>query len=317
MVGGAAGHNKDLLQAPDVIFAQAQLFEAHAPVFEAGRDGLAHRLRLLHDLLEHKVGIAALFRGAHVPVDKAVLLFHRLAQGVIDLDLPGADHSHLAVLHVGHVPGVFDDGGDVRGDEFAVLPIAQQQRRVLAGRNEAVRQILAQNPQGIGPFDAVQHRVDRRHDVSAVLKIKILQKLSHDLRVRVGAEVYPLGDKEFLDLQVVFNDPVVNHRDLPVLAQMGMGVDVIRLAVGGPAGVSDTHPALQSLPAVHKGAEHLEPALGLSQLQALLLRQYRDARRVIAPVFQPLQSVKQYRCRLLCTGIAHNSAHGVSPSCLQ
>ena len=78
--------------------------------------------------------------------------------------------------------------------------------------------------------------------------------------------MYPLGDEKFLDLQIVFNDPVVNHRDLPVLAQMGMGIDIIWLAVGGPAGVADAHPALQRLSAVHKGAEHLEPALGLSQL---------------------------------------------------
>ena len=60
----------------------------------------------------------------------------------------------------------------------------------------------------------------------------------------------------------------MHHRNLAVLTQMGVGVDVIRFAVGGPAGVPDSHTALQRSAPVHKGTEHLKSPFGLFHLQA-------------------------------------------------
>ena len=48
--------------------------------------------------------------------------------------------------------------------------------------------------------------------------------------------------------QVVFNDAVVDQSNAAVLADVGMGVDVVGLPVGGPAGVPDTQGSLQVRP---------------------------------------------------------------------
>ena len=216
------------------------------------------------------MGVAALFRGAHVPVDEAVLLLHRAAQGVVDPDAVGAHHRHFPVLHVGDLPGVLDDGGDVRCDEAAALAVAQQQRRVLAHGDEGVGQVGAEDAQGIGALDAVQHAVDRLHDVAG-LPIVVGQQLRHHLRICLGAEGDALADQIFLDLHIVFDDAVVHHRDAAVLAEVGVGVHVVGLPVGGPAGVPDADTAFHRLAAVHQSAEDLQPPLGLFHLQALLV----------------------------------------------
>ena len=130
------------------------------------------------------MGIASLFGGAHIPVHKAVFLLHLSAQGVKDGDGACLDKSDLSILHIGNIPGVLDDGGNVRGDEAAALAIAKQKGRVLAGGNEAVGHVCAQDAQGVCSFDSVQHPVHSAHHVPGLFII-VLKKLGNDLRVRL------------------------------------------------------------------------------------------------------------------------------------
>ena len=106
MVAGAAGHDADASDVPDVSVGHGQVAEYHAAVPDASGDGAAHRRRLLIDLLEHEVVIAALFRGVHVPVDVVMLLVDGAAALVVDADALRRDDGQLAVVHVHHVAGM-------------------------------------------------------------------------------------------------------------------------------------------------------------------------------------------------------------------
>ena len=79
--------------------------------------------------------------------------------------------------------------------------------------------------------------------------------------------MYALVEQLLLQLDVVFDDAVVDHGDAAALADMGVGVDVVGLPVGGPAGVADAHVARQIRPVVGQIAEHLQPARGLLHRQ--------------------------------------------------
>ncbi len=51
----------------------------------------------------------------------ADLLLHRLEQGVVHLGPMGGKHGHFPILQIAHLPGVLDDGGDVRGQQVEAL----------------------------------------------------------------------------------------------------------------------------------------------------------------------------------------------------
>ena len=164
-------------------------------------------------------------------------------------------------------------------------------------------------PRAQDPAHGLQH--------AAALLIVDLQQLGHHLAVGLRGEFHPLAQQVFLDLLVVLDDAVVDQGHLAALAHMGMGVDVVGLAVGGPAGVADAQVPVEVRPVMAELPQRLQPALALADLQSQLLRPHSDAGGVIAPVLHPIQTIQQDGGGLLV--LAHesdNSAHSiVYPPC--
>ena len=115
-----------------------------------------------------------------------------------------------------------------------------------------------------------------------------------------------------LQLREILDDAVVYQGDASALAHMGVGVDVVGLAVGGPAGVADAQGAGQIRAVMGQVLQHLQAALGLLHLHPLRAA-HGDACGVIAPVFQPLQSVQQNGRGLLLAYISYDSTHIIFP----
>ena len=267
----------------DVLVIQAEAVQYDLPVPQAGEDGPAQGLRLLHDLLEHEVLIAALFRCGDLPVHMGALLLHRLEQGVVYLDRAGGEHGHLSVIQIAYLPGMLDDGSDVRGQQVEALSISQHQGGVLSHRHQLIRLVGTYDPKGVRPLDAVEHLGDRVQQVAVVV---ILQQLGHHLGVCLRGEGHPLGLQKLLQLGVVFDDPVVDHGDPPGLAHLGVGVHVVGRAVGSPAGMSHAHGAGDQRASVGQVVQNLEAALGLYDLEPLLLVIDRQSGGVVSPVLQ-------------------------------
>ena len=87
---------------------------------------------------------------------------------------------------------------------------------------------------------------------------------------------------------------------------MRVGVDLVRLAVRGPAGVTDAQRRLGVAPELV--AQVLHPAGRLGHLETAAVH-YREARRVVAAVLQPVQPLDKDRCRVPLANVANDAAH--------
>ena len=116
---GAAAHQMDLSRARQLVLGKIELGQIDGAGFEGdtSAQGVGDGLRLLVDLLQHEVPVAALLRGHGVPRDPFCGPFQRPRVGIEDAEAVGPDLGDFAVLQKGHVPGVLQQRGDVRGDE--------------------------------------------------------------------------------------------------------------------------------------------------------------------------------------------------------
>ena len=160
----------------------------------------------------------------------------------------------------------------------------------------------------------MQHHVDRIRDGVRLRQAEaVFEQLGHDLAVGLRDEFHALFLKEGANFEIVFDDPVVNQRNLAVLAQMGVGVDVVRLAVRSPAGVPDAERAGQERAMLRFFFEIGETSFAFFHMQHAV-RCDADARRVIAAVFQTAKAVQQNGRRLFAADISNDSTHNKKAS---
>ncbi len=67
----------------------------------------------------------------------------------------------------------------------------------------------------------------------------LLNQVGQNLGVGFGAEDVPFFGQNIAQGFVVFDDAVMDDRQLTLAVGVRVGVGVVRLAVGGPAGVGD------------------------------------------------------------------------------
>ena len=123
-----------------------------------------------------------------------------------------------------------------------------------------LRLVNAQYAQRVSALDAAQN-AEHRFKRIAALGIVERNELAYHLGVGIGDEFIAVGYKKIAQLNIVFDYAVVNNGDLAVAAEMGMGIDVVRLAVRCPACVADAYGALYAFAALYHIPEHLQAAL--------------------------------------------------------
>ena len=64
--------------------------------------------------------------------------------------LAGREHGHFVVVEVDDLGGVLDDGAGIGGDDVFVLAHADDQRAALAGNDQGVGLILADDGDAVG-----------------------------------------------------------------------------------------------------------------------------------------------------------------------
>jgi hypothetical protein len=132
-----------------------------------------------------------------------------------------------------------------------------------------------------------------------------------NLGVGVAAELLAGGLELTAQRGVVLDDAVVDDGDLAVGIAVRMGIAVGGPAVGGPAGVTETGltgqdvgiRALEDLTEVGQAARlavHAHPAAAVQQ---------RDAGRVIAAIFHPVQCIDHDAAGRTLPYVADDSAH--------
>ncbi len=121
-----------------------------------------------------------------------------------------------------------------------------------------------------------------------------------------------LGGEFALQVEIVFDDAVVNHDDAARAIPMRMGVFFRRPSVRGPARVANAIGAVERMlrAAPLQGSCSLPGARRTSSVDAGGIA-YGDARRVIAAVFQSPQPINDDRNYLFRTNITDDSAHAL------
>ena len=305
--GRAAGHKVDVPDAAQLLIAQLRDAEVGHTVLHAGADGGRDGGRLLMDLFQHEVGVAALLSGFFVPVGGQHFPLHRLAEGVVEPDAVGLDHRHVALLEDAVAAGVLEQGRNIGGHEVLALAPAHDEGALLLDGVDGVRLIPEQHAQRI----AAPHQRQRlpqgcQRALLGLGAAEVVDELDQHLGVRLALKGDALGHQVGLQRAVVLDDAVVD--DAHAGGGVGMAVDVAGFAVGGPAGVSDAAEALGQVFCLQLAAEHFQPALALDDVDAAFQRQ-RDAGGVIAAVFQLFQTVQQHFLGAALTRITYDATH--------
>ena len=315
MVAGAAGDHVDTVDVVELLEGQTQLINIElAGRRHTANQRVAHDARLLVDLLEHKVGIAALFGHVQIPIDMGDLGLDGIASLVGVLDARRRKLGKLTVLEHHDIAGGVDERDDVGGNVGAGLAHADHNRGVLAGNGDYARLVGAHGGQAVGAYHVGASLAHGGHQVVR-LGIGLLDQMREDLRIGLALKVMAAALQLLAQFGEVLDNAVVDDGDATVAAGVGMSVNDGGLAVGGPTGVADTAScvaidigklALQTRNLTH-AADNVEVRRGaLAHLE-------RDARGVIAAILHALKACDQDVLCNIRAGVANNSAHRINP----
>ena len=255
----------------------------------ASADGVIYGVHLLEYLFQHEVGESALLDFVDVDVH---LVDAERDGGVLDgfeYHLVALEDGHVVVVEVDDVFGVLDDGGGVGGHEVFALAHADDERAALAGHDEFVRLVLAHDDEAVGSYHFGQCEAHGHFGVDFAFEVDVLDEVGEHLGVRLAPEGVAARLQFFFQQGVVFDDAVVHDGEESVHRHVGMGVRVVGLAVGGPAGVphADVRPGVVRLEVLLE-VDH--SSLAFVHVDLALVQEGHSG-RVISPVFQAFQAV--------------------------
>lgn len=240
MIAGAAGDHVDTVDVVELLEGQAQLVDIELTGGgHAANQGIAHDARLLVDLLEHKVGIAALFGHIQIPIDVSDLGLDDIAGLVGILDTRRRELGKLTVFEHHDIAGGIDKRDHVGGNVGAGLAHADYDRGILAGHGDHSGLVSAHGGQTIGTNHVGACLAHGGHQVVR-LGIGLFDQMREDLGIGLALKVVAAALQLFAQLGEVLDDAVVDDGDTTVAAGVGMSVNDGGLAVGGPTGVTDT-----------------------------------------------------------------------------
>src|SRR5579862_9189700 len=151
-------------------------------------------------------------------------------------------------------------------------------------------------------FDRVAHSIFQ-------ISVEVLfDQMRDDLGVRLGHELMTFIAQLLLKREIIFDDAVVHHYDIAVTIAMRVRVFFRGPPVGRPARVADSVSAVHGVQ-LHHVFEIPQLSGSSPYAQASAFFQYRQARRIIPPIFKPLQAIENDGYGLLFSDISYDSAH--------
>ena len=118
--------------------------------------------------------------------------------------------------------------------------------------------------------------------------------------------------QSLFQLQIVFDDAVVNDDDAPGAIAMRMRVLFSRPAVSGPARVADAVGSIERTQA-NDFFEVAQFSFGAPNLEIVAFINDGDAGRVVTAILELAQAVNDQRHNLLVSNVTNNSTHMFSP----
>ncbi len=133
-------------------------------------------------------------------------------------------------------------------------------------------------------------------------------EMGDDFGIRFGDELVAFFDELILQVEIVFDDSVVDDDDFARAIAVRVGIFLGGTAVRGPAGVADAVDAFE-----RGDADGLfqvaQLSGGAANFELAVVADDGDARGVIAAIFEAAQAVENERYDALRPDIADNAAH--------
>ena len=181
------------------------------------------------------------------------------------------------------------------------------ERHVHPGADQAVGLATVHDREGVRAVELAQRGPDR---VGEVAVVGLLDEVRDRLRVGLGGQGVAPRLEPVAQLAEVLDDPVVDDRDLARAVQVGVGVEIVRPAVGRPAGVGEADRRVGRAVG-DRGLEVGQLAGPLLDEQVAGVVDEGDPGRVVAAVLEATQTLDEDRARLTRSGIADDPAHAV------
>ncbi len=148
------------------------------------------------------------------------------------------DNRDVIVVQIDHPLGVGENGRRIRSDDGFPVTDADDDRTAAPGGDDFFRFPGREHRDAEGAFHLVE-RVTNRLETGRPCRTR--RSGGPAPRCRFPIKMVAIALKAGTQRTVVFNDAVVDQRDLAGTVEMRVGVDFRRRAVGRPAGVGDAH----------------------------------------------------------------------------
>ena len=305
IIGGAAGGDREPREVLEI--ERQRLGQGDPAIGEVDVMGqrAAHHLGLLVDFLGHEVAVVAFLDPVGLGDDALALARDRVAVDVADRGALAGQHRPVALLQIGDLLGEGGEREGVRAQIGLALAEADGQGRTVAGADEEIVVAGEDEAEGEGTAQARQGGGHGLHRAQALVHLGA-DELGHDLRVGLALEAHAAGLQLGLQLAEILDDAVMD--DGQPRRGMGVGIGLVRPAMGGPAGMADADGAGQRLVAQPE-FEVGELALGAAAIQPAI-GQGGDAGRIVAAIFEAAQGFDHLSRHRLMPDDANDSTHG-------
>ena len=245
IVARAAGGDDDAVDVSEFLDVRVEASELCVAFGgeQTTAHGIAQYFGLFENFLEHEVRESAL--GDCIGVEFHVLDFalHFVAAHVHDGIAAILDLDNVVVIEVNDFLCVVDDGGNVTGEvEIAFVADTEDERTSAAGTDQNVRFIAADNAKAKCTFNLLESLEYGGFEVAIVIACN---QVGYDFGIGLGLEFYTFGDELRLEACVVFDNAVVDNRNLSVIACVRVCVCFGGGTMGGPTRVGDTNRTLE------------------------------------------------------------------------
>ena len=239
IVARAAGGDDDAVDVSEFLDVRVEASELCVAFGgeQTTAHGIAQYFGLFENFLEHEVRESAL--GDCIGVEFHVLDFalHFVAAHVHDGIAAILDLDNVVVIEVNDFLCVVDDGRNVTGEvEITVVSDTQNERTSATGANQNVRLIAADDAKTESTFNLLESLEYGGLEVAIIIACN---QVGYDFGIGLGLEFYTFGNELRLEACVVFDDAVVDYRNLSIIACVRVCVCFGGGAMGGPTRVGD------------------------------------------------------------------------------
>ena len=227
MPRGATSHDNDAFGLQHLSAVINQSRECHMVCLEVytSPHAIGQALRLLKDLLQHKVRIAAFLYLTEIDVDRLYLQFLLLTEDTQHMHvLTTLDDCDISVFQIHHLVGILHDRTGVRADKELVLADAHNQWTLFTGSHNLIGIPLIKNGNGISTDHLIEGHLNSLQQRQFFLQHHIFDQLYQHLSISIADKLYALVFQFLLDIGIIFDDSVVDNSQVVRLRVMGMGI---------------------------------------------------------------------------------------------